>query len=298
MNENIKKFEYYIFIKKIKEKNIIKNQIKTNIILFQKRSALDQLLINIISEMKNNILEEKLKILLIKKFIYKAKNNHLKNYKEEKKFKENQKNKFNDNKQISELILSKKNAFNDFLKKSYVNSFLTKTRISINNKKLLNIQENYKKEKRKEYLINFFERIKSINSIHFSKEKKIFYQKVFFKSVKNNLLNKSRDVNIKNKLTNIKRTFLYKVNWHLFMKKYKENSDKINKINLLKQKIQIFQEKEKISQKKYFKIFINKVKIMKQTNDSLKRKIFNILKNNAIINKELKHFLIEAEAIE
>ena len=69
MNENIKKFEYYIFIKKIKEKNIIKNQIKTNIILFQKRSALDQLLINIISEIKNNILEEKLKILLIKKFI-------------------------------------------------------------------------------------------------------------------------------------------------------------------------------------------------------------------------------------
>ena len=37
---------------------------------------------------------------------------------------------------------------------------------------------------------------------------------------------------------------------------------------------------------------------MNQTNISLKRKIFNILKNNAIINKELKHFLIEAEAIE
>ena len=294
MNENIKKFEYYIFIKKIKEKNIIKNQIKTNIILFQKRSALDQLLINIISEIKNNILEEKLKILLIKKFIYKAKNNYLINCKEEKKFKEYQKN----NKQISELILSKKNAFNDFLKKSYVNSFLTKARISINNTQLLNIQENYKKEKRKEYLINFFERIKSINSIHFSKEKKIFYQKVFFKSVKNNLLNKSRDVNIKNKLTNIKRTFLYKVNWHLFMKKYKENSDKINKINLLKQKIEIFQEKEKNSQKKYFKIFINKVKIMKQTNDSLKRKIFNILKQNVAITKDLKYYLNEAEKME
>ena len=47
-----------------------------------------------------------------------------------------------------------------------------------------------------------------------------------------------------------------------------------------------------------YNIFVKKAKTMNQTNISLKRKIFNILKNNAIINKELKHFLIEAEAIE
>ena len=60
MNENIK-FEYYIFIKRIKEKIFIKRQIKENIILFQKRSALDQLLMNIIFKMKNEILKEKIK---------------------------------------------------------------------------------------------------------------------------------------------------------------------------------------------------------------------------------------------
>ena len=92
--------------------------------------------------------------------------------------------------------------------------------------------------------------------------------------------------------------FLYKINWHLFIKKYKENNDKINKINSLKKKIEIFQEKEKNSRKKYFKIFINKVKIMKQTNDSLKRKIFNILKQNVAITKDLKYYLNEAEKME
>ena len=79
MNENIK-FEYYIFIKKIKEKIYIKNQIKENIILFQKRSALDQLLMNVIFKMKNDILKEKLKNLLIKKFIYRLMNQYIESY--------------------------------------------------------------------------------------------------------------------------------------------------------------------------------------------------------------------------
>ena len=140
MNENIKKFEYYIFIKKIKEKIYIKNRIKENIILFQKRSALDQLLINIIYEMKNNILKEKLKILLIKKFIYNAKNNYLNSYKSETKYKENQRNK----RANSEFLKDKKNAFNDFLIKFNIFSFLKKTRICINTAINIFIFDKYK----------------------------------------------------------------------------------------------------------------------------------------------------------
>ena len=109
MNENIKKFEYYIFIKKIKEKIYVKNQIKTNIILFQRRSALDQLLINVISQMKRNILDEKLKKLLIKKFIYKIMNNYIDRYKSEKS-NEDQTN----IKITSDLLKSKKIASNIF----------------------------------------------------------------------------------------------------------------------------------------------------------------------------------------
>ena len=140
MNENIKKFEYYIFIKNIKEKIYIKNRIKENIILFQKRSALDQLLINIIYEMKNNILKEKLKILLIKKFIYNAKNNYLNSYKSETKYKENQRNK----RANSEFLKDKKNAFNDFLIKFNIFSFLKKTRICINTAINIFIFDKYK----------------------------------------------------------------------------------------------------------------------------------------------------------
>ena len=81
MNEYNKQFEYFIFIQKIKEKIYVKNRIKENIILFQKRSALDQLLTNVVFKMKNDILKEKIKNLLIKKFIYKVMNQYIENFK-------------------------------------------------------------------------------------------------------------------------------------------------------------------------------------------------------------------------
>ena len=83
MNEYNKQFEYFIFIQKIKEKIYVKNRIKENIILFQKRSALDQLLTNVVFKMKNDILKEKIKNLLIKKFIYKVMNQYIENFKKE-----------------------------------------------------------------------------------------------------------------------------------------------------------------------------------------------------------------------
>lgn len=294
MNENIK-FEYYIFIKKIKEKIYVKNQIKTNIILFQKRSALDQLLINVISQMKSNILREKLRKLLIKKFIYKIMNNYIDRYKSGKS-NDNQKN----IKITSNLLESKKIAFNNILIKAQLYSFFEKANICINNTSLKILLENYKEGKSKEMLKANFQQFKILITNNFSKEKKIFIQTIFFKKIKYNILYKSKYINIENKLNNTKRIFIYKNNFHLFLKNCKTNKDKINKNNLLRKKIEKYKENENKNKeiKYFFNIFVKKTKIMNQTNISLKRKIFNILKNNAIINKELKHFLIEAEAIE
>ena len=127
MNENIK-FEYYIFIKRIKEKIFIKRQIKENIILFQKRSALDQLLMNIIFKMKNDILKEKIKNLLIKKFIYKVMNQYIERYK-----RGNSDNIENNNKDKYGLLESQKRIFNSFIFKSYAFSFLKRVKICLNN---------------------------------------------------------------------------------------------------------------------------------------------------------------------
>ena len=70
-------------------------------------------------------------------------------------------------------------------------------------------------------------------------------------------------------------------------------------IKAIKQKLEKYKENNQktLETKKYFKIFINKVKINKKENDYLKRKIFNIIKKNVIISKELKHYLNEAEEI-
>ena len=294
MNENIKKFEYYIFIKKIKEKIYVKNLLKTNIILFQKRSALDQLLINIIFQMKNNILKEKLKRLLIKKFIYKVMNNYIDRYNSEKT------NEIQKNKKInSDLLKNQKIDFNNFLLKSYILSFFEKTNICINNTKLNNIINNYEKEKRKEYLLTYFQKIKILKENPFINEKKIFMSKIFFMKIKYNKRNQTKINNSEKQLNDIKKLFIYKNNFHFFLNNHENNKEKINKINLLKQKIQKFRKNKNKSKEiqKFFKRFIKRVKIMKQTNISLKRKIFNILKNNAVMTKDLKRYLNEAEEI-
>lgn len=291
MNENITKFEYYIFIKKIKEKIYVKNQMKTNIILFQKRSALDQLLINVIFKMKNDILNEKLKKLLIKKFFYKVRKNCKSN---EKKEIYNAKQKNNKNESI--LLQNKKSIFNDFLFKTYASLFLSNIKICINNTRQLNIQNNYIEEKTKNEVKYYFKEIKRFKINQFQKETIIFYRKLFFIKIKSNLFIRSQIVKTKTKLNNTKRLFIYKINYHLFLKNIKSKDDKIN---ILKQKIEKYKEnKRKGKEIKYYaKEFINRVKISKQTNDSLKRKIFNILKTNMIISKDLKRYLNEAEKI-
>ena len=293
MNENIK-FEYYIFIKKIKEKIYIKNQIKENIILFQKRSALDQLLMNVIFKMKNDILKEKLKNLLIKKFIYRLMNQYIESYN-----KGNSDNIEKNNKDKYGLLESQKRIFNNFIFKSYVFSFFKRVKICLNNSKIKNTQNNIIIKKRNDFLKNCFLQIKEYKSCSFQNEKKLLFKKIFFSKIKYLMVNKANDINNINKLTNVKKLFIFKVNYKLFINNLKSFKASNNTIKAIKQKLEKYKENNQktLETKKYFKIFINKVKINKKENDYLKRKIFNIIKKNVIISKELKHYLNEAEEI-
>ena len=293
MNENIK-FEYYIFIKKIKEKIYIKNQIKENIILFQKRSALDQLLMNVIFKMKNDILKEKLKNLLIKKFIYRLMNQYIESYN-----KGNSDNIEKNNKDKYGLLESQKRIFNNFIFKSYVFSFFKRVKICLNNSKIKNTQNNIIIKKRNDFLKNYFLQIKEYKSYSFENEKKLLFKKIFFSKIKYLMVNKANDINNINKLTNVKKLFIFKVNYKLFINNLKSFKASNNTIKAIKQKLEKYRENNQktLETKKYFKIFINKVKINKKENDYLKRKIFNIIKKNVIISKELKHYLNEAEEI-
>ena len=293
MNENIK-FEYYIFIKKIKEKIYIKNQIKENIILFQKRSALDQLLMNVIFKMKNDILKERLKNLLIKKFIYRLMNQYIESYN-----KGNSDNIEKNNKDKYGLLESQKRIFNNFIFKSYVFSFFKRVKICLNNSKIKNVQNNLIIKKRNDFLKNCFLQIKEYKSYSFQNVKKLLFKKIFFSKIKYLMVNKANDINNINKLTNAKKLFIFKVNYKLFVNNFKSFKTSNNKIKAIKQKLEKYRENNQktLKTKKYFKIFINKVKINKKENDYLKRKIFNIIKKNVIISKELKHYLNEAEEI-
>ena len=293
MNENIK-FEYYIFIKKIKEKIYIKNQIKENIILFQKRSALDQLLMNVIFKMKNDILKEKLKNLLIKKFIYRLMNQYIESYN-----KGNSDNIEKNNKDKYGLLESQKRIFNNFIFKSYVFSFFKRVKICLNNRKIKNTQNNIIIKKRNDFLKNCFLQIKEYKSYSFQNVKKLLFKKIFFSKIKYLMVNKANDINNINKLTNAKKLFIFKVNYKLFINNLKSFKASNNTIKAIKQKLEKYKENNQktLETKKYFKIFINKVKIKKKENDYLKRKIFNIIKKNVIISKELKHYLNEAEEI-
>ena len=294
MNENIKKFEYYIFIKKLKKKIYVKNLIKTNIILFQKRSAMDQLLTNVIFKMKTDIMKEKIKNLLIKKFIYKIMNQYIENYKQE-----NSDIRRNNNKNFEELLESQRKIFNSFLLKLYAVSFFKKVKVCLNNTRIRNIKENFFFSKKFDYEKIFFQKVKIISSYGFSKRKKIFLEKVFFQRIKYITFNKSKDINYTDKLNEIKKIFIYKINFHLFINNCNYIKNKINEANIINKKIDKFKENVGRNKevKKYFKIFISKVRISKKAKDSLKRKIFNIIKKNLMISKELKHYLNEAEEI-
>lgn len=302
MNENLKNFEYYIFFKIIKERIYIKNKNHLNIIQFQKRCALLQLLTNVIIQMKTNILKEKLKKLLIKKFIYKVLNKHKENYFNKNNSIIDKKN--NNVPSAIDLIKIKKENLNKYFLNSYFILFIKRAKICINNTNLKNIFNNYTNEKKYNQIQNYFHELKEYKNNKFSIYEKMLLYKIFFHEIKIIIIKKANNINKKNELNNTKKLFILKMNFHIFISKCKSNIKNINGINQLKQKKENYESNTKIIEikniirKKYFTKFIHRTKIIKQTNDILKRKIFNLIKNNAKFSKDLNYYLNEANKIE
>ena len=244
--------------------------------------------------MKNEILKEKIKNLLIKKFIYKVMNQYIERYK-----RGNSDNIENNNKDKYGLLESQKRIFNSFIFKSYAFSFLKRVKICLNNSRIKKIQNYLIIKKRNYSLKTYFQQIKEYKSYSFQKEKKLLFKKIFISKIKRLIQNKENNINNENKLINTKKLFIFKMHYKLFINNCKSLNASNNKNKTIKQKLEKYRENNRkaLEIKKYFKIFINKVKIDKKKNDSLKRKIFNIIKKNVMISKELKYYLNEAEKI-
>ena len=281
----IKKIEYVFFIKKIKEALLIKKAIKTKIISFQKRFGLEQLLINVIHEMKNDILKRKLRKFLIKKFLFRIMERYITHYKNDKNYDYDEIDK-ND-----KMIEKSKKLFKDYLLKANIYTFLNGANICIFNRRLKYIQYEYSIINRINKTKICFMKIKELNNNSFSKNKKIIMCKKFFIEIKKQILYNQKYIKQKRELEIKKNIFIYK-------NKYKYIDNEKNKFNVEKENNNLYDDsiKNKIKEKyvKYFRIFIRRVKIIKQANYALKRKIFNLIKNNAKFSKDLKYYLKEA----
>lgn len=284
----IKKIEYVFFIKKIKEALLIKKEIKTKIISFQKRFGLEQLLINVIHEMKNDILKRKLRKFLIKKFLFRIMERYITHYKNDKNYDYDEIDK-ND-----KMIEKSKKLFKDYLLKANIYTFLNGANICIFNRRLKYIQYEYSIINRINKTKICFMKIKELNNNSFSKNKKIIMCKKFFIEIKKQILYNQKYIKQKRELEIKKNIFIYK-------NKYKYIDNEKNKFNVEKENNNLYDDsiKNKIKEKyvKYFRIFIRRVKIIKQANYALKRKIFNLIKNNAKFSKDLKYYLKEATKI-
>ena len=128
---------------------------------------------NVIFKMKNDILKEKLKNLLIKKFIYKLMNQYIESYN-----KGNSDNIENNNKDKYGLLESQQRIFNNFVFKSYVFSFFKRVKIFLNNSKIQNIQNSVIIKRRNDSLKNYFQQIKEYKSYSFLSEKRLLFKKL------------------------------------------------------------------------------------------------------------------------
>ena len=298
LDDKIKKIEYFFFIKKLKEKIIIKKEKKSKIILFQKSLALEQLLINVMSEIKNEILNEKLKRLLVKKFLYTVIEQYIEHYKNG-----NNINSYNnDNYDINEKrkLEEKKAIIKEYILKNDIYSFLNGVSICMNNRRIKYIQYNYSIKNRLDNIKLYFMKIKEFNYISYSNKKKKIMCHIFFDNIKIRLINKQKNINLLNESNNKINLFITKNIFHNFLYNCKE----INNNIIIKEKIKKYKESNYIKDirnktiKKYFNLFINRTKIIKQANDSLKRKIFNLIKYNVKLSKDLNHYLQEATEVE
>ena len=214
---------------------------------------------------------------------------YIEQYKNKKNYDKYETNKTN------KLIKIQKNKklFEGFLIKGYTYTFLNCINICINNNHLKNIQYNYSYINRINKTKLYLTKIREITNNSFSKQNKKIMCKIFLTEIKNKILYKKIIIKQKIELINKKNIFIYK-------NKYKAKDDN-NKIKFEKENNNL--EKDIINIKTkgiysiYFRLFIKKVKIIKKANYYLKRKIFNLIKNNAKLSKDLKYYLNEAEKI-
>ena len=189
------------------------------------------------------------------------------------------------------MIEKSKKLFKDYLLKANIYTFLNGANICIFNRRLKYIQYEYSIINRINKTKICFMKIKELNGNSFSKNKKIIMCKKFFIEIKKQILYNQKYIKQKRELEIKKNIFIYK-------NKYKYIDNEKNKFNVEKENNNLYDDsiKNKIKEKyvKYFRIFIRRVKIIKQANYALKRKIFNLIKNNAKFSKDLKYYLKEA----
>lgn len=296
----MKKIEYFFFIKKIKKNIYVKRQIQKKISLFQKKIAIENLLINVVSSVKRDILNEKLKQMLCKKFLFKVIEQYIEHYKERNG---NQYAINNNESQINKRkkLEQRKIIFMKYIMQNNIYYFLNGASICINNQRLKNIRNNYMISKRIDNIRLSFMKLKQLKYIPISKNMKIIMCKIFFIEIKRKILysKKDRNINLIKELNKKKELFIIKNGYHIFLDKCHSN---IRREKILEEKNHKYNNNIKDLKnkeiKKNLKIFINKIKIIKKTNNALKRKIFNLFKNNAKASKDLKYYLSEASNIE
>ena len=144
-------------------------------------------------------------------------------------------------------------------------------------------------------------KLKQLKYISLSKKMKIIMCKIFFIEIKRRILysEKDKNINLIKELDKKKKLIIIKNGFHIFLDKCHSN---IRREKILEERIHKFNDNIKDLKnkeiKKNLKIFINKIKIIKNTNNTLKRKIFNLFKNNAKASKDLKYYLSEASNLE
>ena len=302
MNEifynKIKKIEYFFFIKKIKKNIYVKRQIQKKIYFYQKKIAIEHLLINVVSSVKRDILNEKLKQMLCKKFLFKVIEQYIDHYKERNG---NNKNQYLINNNKRKKLEQSKKIFMQYIIQNNIYYFLNGASICINNQRLKNIRYNYMISKRIDDIRLSFMKLKQLKYISLSKNIKIIMCKIFFIELKRRILHfkKDKNINLIKELNKKKKLFIIKNGLHIFLDKCNSN---IRREKLLEEKIHKYNDNIKDLKnkeiKKNLKIFINKIKIIKKTNNALKKKIFNLFKNNAKASKDLKYYLSEASNLE
>jgi hypothetical protein len=306
MNEifynKMKKIEYFFFIKKIKKNIYVKRQIRKKISFFQKKIAVENLLINVVNSVKRDILNEKIKQILCRKFLFKVIEQYIEHYKENG----NNTNQYiinNNEYQINKRkkLEQSKKIFKQYIIQKNIYYFLNGASICINNQRLKNIRNNYIISKRIDNIRLSFMKLKQLKLISLSKNIKIIMCKIFFIEIKRSIFHSKKDKNINliKELDKQKKLFIFKNGFHRFLDKCRSN---IRNEKILEERVHKYNDNIKDLKnkeiKRNLKIFINKIKIIKKTNKALKRKIFNLFKNNAKVSKDLKYYLNEANNLE